>query len=652
MKSVPLVLENSPMLFDPSHLYNRRISSGTRVRKASCPGVAVPFASDDELLEAAIQLFRARREVVEADRNAERDDKQRRVLRGEEAAWSRYWHRSFGLSGSSTAICRCCKRHRLRKAEREILVALVLDRLALLEGSIHSCGDVLEVLSLPGNKVLDALRLISEHGRLFRAGLISYDDPDEDLAQRTPLVDPVLVDSILAGKGCAEAGWEVTAENELYDRLQVLSRALLKKSEAMRLVSHGMNTTSDVFKWTRKADRLLSSLDETLNRHRSWKLAELRQSQFSAQPDWTVFLALLGKELGHLSVDESLFSGGGLARAASRNVDSVRTGFQALASDRELVRKGLVQPCGGAIELASDDPADLEETEFELTEKAIELLGLDKKTRRKRSSEFRARKATVAMKYLVLSNNVRRALDMALVQCKHGKTMIDDWGLGELIPYGRGTVLLFSGPPGTGKTATAEALAGQLGKLILVADYSRIQNCFVGQTEKNIVRAFREAKSQDAVLFWDEADAMFFDRDSAHRNWEVRDVNVLLQELERFDGVCVLATNRKITLDKALQRRITLKVEFDRPDRKQQRQIWRKLLPKRMPLARDVDLNELSEADFVGGEIKNAVLNAARLAMQRNGRGPVTMSDFRQAVALERDGGWNESGNSKIGFSG
>ena len=97
---------------------------------------------------------------------------------------------------------------------------------------------------------------------------------------------------------------------------------------------------------------------------------------------------------------------------------------------------------------------------------------------------------------------------------------------------------------------------------LLVVDYSQIQNCLLGQTEKNIARAFRDARENDAILFWDEADAMFYDRDSTSHNWEVRDVNVLLVEIERFEGICVLATNRKLTLDKALERRISLKVAF------------------------------------------------------------------------------------------
>ncbi len=153
-----------------------------------------------------------------------------------------------------------------------------------------------------------------------------------------------------------------------------------------------------------------------------------------------------------------------------------------------------------------------------------------------------------------------------------------------------------------------------------------------------------------SLLFWDEADAMFFDRDSARHNWEIRDVNVLLQQLERFDGVCILATNRKVALDGALQRRIALKIDFPRPDRDHRQQIWQRLLPRKLPLARDVDLDALSRVEFVGGEIKNIILNAARLALQRDDAGSVTMSDCEAAVRIEQEGGWSGRRENRIGF--
>jgi SpoVK/Ycf46/Vps4 family AAA+-type ATPase len=224
-----------------------------------------------------------------------------------------------------------------------------------------------------------------------------------------------------------------------------------------------------------------------------------------------------------------------------------------LGTGKTLVQKEFICPCGGDIELAASDACSLERMEFEMTAKAIALLGIEKRTASRGRGDYQAQKPTLRLEQMVLSEKVRQALNMALVHARCGKRLIDDWGLGEMIPYGRSPVLLFSGSPGTGKTATAQGIAHELNKPILVVDYSRIQNCFVGQTEKNIVRVFQEAKKQDAVLFWDEADVMFYDRDSSRYNWEVRDVNVLLQQLEHFEGVCILATNRKITLYKAFE---------------------------------------------------------------------------------------------------
>jgi ATP-dependent 26S proteasome regulatory subunit len=112
----------------------------------------------------------------------------------------------------------------------------------------------------------------------------------------------------------------------------------------------------------------------------------------------------------------------------------------------------------------------------------------------------------------------------------------------------------------------------------------------------------------------------------------------------------VLATNRKVSLDPALERRITLKVNFEAPNREERLAIWRRMIPAKMPLADDVDLDLLSVAELTGGEIKNVLLNASRLALGRGSQGPVTMNDFSAAVRMEKDGAW--SGNDCSGMIG
>jgi SpoVK/Ycf46/Vps4 family AAA+-type ATPase len=625
-------------------------SERSACRNPAKPNAPAPFASDDKLLEAAVQVFQARRDYVDAQTNPDLPKKELQHLGKLAAVWTKNWQKSFDLTAAATPFTKKCTEHRLNKLEREILAALLLNQLAMTGEELHTCKKLLWFLGLAHKQYIPAMRAMSEEMRLFRGKLFAFDDPESDLASRTPTIDAALVETVLSRGKQNETGWKVKKEEELFDQLSALTQALMKKSDSMRESAfHGMNNNR-VQKWSRQANRLLHRLDNTLSDHPQWKLAEIRK-EISHISEFTIFMALLGKYLGHIASQDDLFTGGGLARAVSDEVVEVVSQLRLLGANSNLNQNGFICPCGGDMELASSDAGSLEQMEFELAPKAIALLGIGKRTLRGRQADFQARNPTLRLGQMVLSEKVRQALDMALVHARCGKRLIDDWGLGEMIPYGRSPVLLFSGSPGTGKTATAEGIAHELDRSILVVDYSRIQNCFVGQTEKNIVRAFHEAKKQDAVLFWDEADAMFYDRDSTRCNWEVRDVNVLLQQLERFEGVCILATNRKITLDKALERRISLKIEFERPGVKERRQIWQKFLPRKLPLAQDVELDHLSEADLAGGEIKNVVLNAARLALQRNEQGPVSMQDFHVAIEMETVNRWNAEGRKHIGFS-
>ena len=626
--------------------------SVSRTKSSSPPREPAPFVSSDDLLEAARQMFVCREELSNSDARHSPGDETHEAAIAKEATWTKQWHRSLQMSPKSIRVVSECARHRLNRAEKEILVVLILERLSLIGLGNRTCGDVIRLLDIRRGRTVDTLRYMSEYGRLFRSGLIYYDDPDDDISERSLVVDPSLVDSILSESNCARAGWQVNTEEELYDHLGRLTYALSKRSDAMEGVSKGYGTQAEVYKLSRKVGRLFTGFSQTIDLHPEWRINNLlkrEKSKLFSIWSWPILLALTGKELGHLEPDNDLFKGAGLARTLCNSPNELKFHMKHLKPGQPLVEEGMIQPCGGQDNFVDDDEHALAEVEFELTEKSLGLLGIGKRLK-KRSSDIEIREARVRMDQLVLTEKVRSALAMAAAQTRNADVLVGDWGLEDVIPYGRSVALMFAGPPGTGKTACAEALAAELGKPLLVADYSKIQNCFVGQTEKNIVKIFRQAKANDALLFWDEADAMFFDRDAAMRSWEVRDVNVLLQELERFDGVCVLATNRKTSLDKALERRIGIRVEFDRPDLAMRHRIWEKLLPAKMPLAHDVDLEKLSEEELSGGEIKNAVLNAARIALVRGTKGPVTQADFEKAIRMDGESRWGRIDGQVAGF--
>jgi SpoVK/Ycf46/Vps4 family AAA+-type ATPase len=595
------------------------------------------------MLAFAQQMFAARKRLAERTACSKRFAA---TLAQNAAGWDRFWHASFELS-QSNLTCQRCLEAKLTPVEREIVVTLILLELGLLTLGTRTASEILGELHLSGVAVIKALRSLNEEGALMKRGFISCKNPEDTPGEQILYVDPALVDAVVNEGVVKTPGWPVKTEAELHVYLQRLTRALRRKADAASACDYD-GVPEDFDKWSRQVDRHLQQLDETLKLHKDWRLAILREDRFS-QNDAVILLTLLGKELGHVASDDELFTLGGLARAAADHPEGAKSLLQSIVENLRGRLSKWIQPCAGKSELFGGGSDD-DEVEVELTLGALKELGIEKRLIKSRSGSLSVREAVVRLDQIVLGPRTRRALDMAITHARHASKLIEEWGLGKSFSYGRGVTLLFSGPPGTGKTASAEALAHELQKPILVADYSQVQNCFVGQTEKNIVKTFHTAKAHDAVLLWDEADAMFGDRDMAARSWEVRDANVLLQELERFEGICVLATNRKITLDAALERRITLKVEFERPDRNMRLEIWKKLLPKELPLSPGVDLSHLSDVDLSGGEVKNVILNACRLTLERNGQGPVSADDFKQAIGMELEGRWNEAGGRQIGF--
>ena len=226
---------------------------------------------------------------------------------------------------------------------------------------------------------------------------------------------------------------------------------------------------------------------------------------------------------------------------------------------------------------------------------------------------------------VVLPPQTRRTLEQALAQVRNHTLIFRGWGLGEKHTSGRGLTFNFAGPPGTGKTICAEAVAHAVGMKLLIVDYAEAESMWVGETPKNIVGLFRAAADHDAVLFFDEADAIATRRSTGatlpHDREMNLTVNVLLRELEAFNGIVIFATNLAANFDPAFERRIRTHVLFDMPGLEERVQIWQlQIHPTKTPLASDVDFRQLAERYAVsGGDIKNAVIRAAVAAAAEPG---------------------------------
>ncbi len=211
------------------------------------------------------------------------------------------------------------------------------------------------------------------------------------------------------------------------------------------------------------------------------------------------------------------------------------------------------------------------------------------------------------------------------------------WGFGRKVGYGWGLSILFAGSPGTGKTMCAQVIANELNMEIYKINLSQIVSKYIGETEKNLRALFTEAKNASCILFFDECDALFGKRsevkDSHDRNANV-EVAYLLQQIEEYDGVCILATNLMGNIDAAFMRRITYVVHFPFPDPPAREAIYRGMLPKDAPVSDDIDWTFLAEKfELSGGHIKNIVLSAAFMAAGEGA--PISMRHLLRAGVTE-----------------
>jgi hypothetical protein len=223
-------------------------------------------------------------------------------------------------------------------------------------------------------------------------------------------------------------------------------------------------------------------------------------------------------------------------------------------------------------------------------------------------------------KQLVLPAASLQQLREAVARLSLQSRVLDDWGFLKGRPGARGVRMLFAGPPGTGKTLSAEVMACALDVDLLVVDISRVVSKWIGETEKNLAQVFDAAERAQAVLFFDEADALFGKRtevSDAHDRYANLETAYLLARLERFEGLAVLATNLRQNIDPAFLRRLDFVMDYTEPDRDERCALWRCHLPAAAPLVDDLNVTELGTLyPVVGGFIRNAAVSAAFLAAE------------------------------------
>ncbi len=284
-------------------------------------------------------------------------------------------------------------------------------------------------------------------------------------------------------------------------------------------------------------------------------------------------------------------------------------GLSAMAKEILISRKSLFEAC-------------YNQMSHELTQKATKI------------------KATYTWDDIVMSKDQRQSLEYACDQMRFRKQVFEQWDYNRKYPYGRGLSVLLFGAPGTGKSMCAQVLANALNLELYRVDLSKVVDKYVGETEKSISMIFREAKKCNVVLFFDECDTLFAKRSDDGGSSQSSNNNktaLLLQEVEAYDGVSVLATNYKHNIDPAFFRRMKFIVEFQFPDPATRYILWKATIPKNTPLADDVDIKFLADKfEFVGGNIKNCILNAAFLAAgDPTAEGMVHMKHYLMAIRYE-----------------
>jgi AAA+ superfamily predicted ATPase len=279
-----------------------------------------------------------------------------------------------------------------------------------------------------------------------------------------------------------------------------------------------------------------------------------------------------------------------------------------------LMRRFALAP--GRIEVAARAAAELSGS------REVRFLELQEACRHQLRHDLKslAERVTSAHKWedLVIPVDVYHALREMVAYVRHAERVYDEWGFGARHSLAQGVSALFAGPPGTGKTMCASVMARELDMELFRVDLSRVVSKWIGETEKNLGKVFDEAQRSNAIILFDEADALFAKRTevkSSVDRYANLEINFLLQRMEAFSGVTILTTNFEDTLDTAFKRRLTFRMRFEKPDAEARAALWRKVFPQTAALDDDLDFDRLGALyELSGGNIRNAAVRAAFMA--------------------------------------
>jgi SpoVK/Ycf46/Vps4 family AAA+-type ATPase len=247
------------------------------------------------------------------------------------------------------------------------------------------------------------------------------------------------------------------------------------------------------------------------------------------------------------------------------------------------------------------------------------------------------RKVHLTLNDLILPDDELKLVREVLEAAKNKAFIMNKWGFGRKLLTGKGLCVLFMGESGTGKTLCAEILSRELVMNLFQISIPRIMSKYIGETEKNIEKVFTAAKANNAILLFDEADALFSSRvkvETSVDRFSNMEINMLLQEIERFEGIVILTSNLEKNIDKAFERRIQFKIRFPFPNWRYRAKIWKTIIPKECPVDENIDWDLIGKSfELPGGHIKNAIVRAAYMAAGE--KSSITMKHILEAAERE-----------------